>query len=136
MMPPNQKHRLLYASLFFLFTGLFVSYGYGPLTAQVFDGSGLQGGLGKAQEEISGTGIRPEGDLIPALASIINFALSFVAVFAVIAFIVAGFMFILGFGSDTANQRAKKIMIWAVVGLLVIMLSFVMVKFIVDLATA
>jgi len=113
-----------------------VDGGHIPLTAQVFDGAGLQGGLSTAQEEIGGSGIRQDDDIIPAIAGVLNFALTFVAVFAVVAFVVAGFTFILGFGSDAANQRAKKIMIWAAVGLLVIVFSFVIVEFILNLVTS
>jgi hypothetical protein len=137
MMSPNQKRRLIYTSAFLLIAGWFlVDGGHIPLTAQVFDGAGLQGGLSTAQEEIGGSGIRQDDDIIPAIAGVLNFALTFVAVFAVVAFVVAGFTFILGFGSDAANQRAKKIMIWAAVGLLVIVFSFVIVEFILNLVTS
>ena len=139
-MSPNQKRRLIYVSAFLLIAGCFGVLEYGTLTAQaydpVFDGGGLEQGLINAQSGLQGSGIREENDIIPVIASVINFILTFVAIFAVVAFIVAGFMFILGFGSDSANQRAKKIMIWAAVGLVVIIFSFVLVEFIVDISTA
>lgn len=108
------------------------------LLASVFDGEGLVGGLEEAREEIETeeTGIRTEDDIVHAIADIINFVLLFAGIFAVVAFVVSGFMFILGFGSDSSIQRARKIMIWAAVGLVVIIFAFVLVDFIVDLATA
>ena len=112
--------------------------GDSSLLASVFDGEGLIGGLDEARDEIDteDTGIRTEDDIIVAIAEIINFVLLFAGIFAVVAFVVAGFMFILGFGSDSSIQRARKIMIWAAVGLVVIIFAFVLVDFVVDLATA
>jgi len=107
----------------------------GAITASIFDGLGLTDGLQEAENEIVNTGIETETDIIVVIADIINFVLMFVAIIVLIAFIVAGFMFILGFGSDTSIQRAKKIMIWAIVGLLVIIFAFVLVQFIVDIVT-
>ena len=133
--------RPLLASLF-LIGVMAVGYtqvsGDAPLLASVFDGEGLLGGLDEAREEIEeeDTGIRSEEDIISAIADIINFVLLFAGIFAVVAFVVSGFMFILGFGSDAGIQRARKIMIWAAVGLVVIIFAFVLVEFIVDLATA
>ena len=118
-----------------IFSAVFANQSY-PLLAQVFDGGGLVGGLTEAESALSGSGVRTDTDFITAIAAIINFALLFAAVFAVVAFLVSGFMFILGFGSDTSIQRAKKIMIWAAVGLVVIIFSFVLVRLIVDFTTA
>ena len=133
--------RPLLASLF-LIGVMAVGYtqvsGDSSLLASVFDGEGLIGGLDEARDEIDteDTGIRTEDDIIVAIAEIINFVLLFAGIFAVVAFVVAGFMFILGFGSDSSIQRARKIMIWAAVGLVVIIFAFVLVDFVVDLATA
>lgn len=103
------------------------------LLAQVFDGDGLLQGLQKAKDELSGSGIREEDDLIIVIISIINALLPWAAIAAVVAFIVSGFLFILGFGSDTAIQRAKKIMIWSAIGLVVIILSIVIISFVLEI---
>ena len=110
--------------------------GGGMLQASVFDGEGLIEGLTKAQTEIEGTGIREETDIVIAIGQVINFILMFAAILAFVAFVVAGFMFILGFGSDASIQRAKKIMIWSIVGLVIIVFAFVIVEFIINAATA
>ena len=101
----------------------------------IFDGGGLNTGLERAQDELQSTGIRPDTNLIASIAALINYILPYVGIIAVVAFIVAGFMFILGFGSDTAIQRAKKIMIWSAVGLIVILLAFPVTRFIVQFAS-
>ena len=101
--------------------------------ASIFDGDGLIEGLNKAKNELSGSGIREEDDLIIVIVSIINALLPWAAIAAVVAFIVSGFLFILGFGSDTAIQRAKKIMIWSAIGLVVIILSIVIISFVLEI---
>ena len=135
-MPQLPSKRALLAGLFLLIA-VFIAYRGGvPLTAQVFDGAGLVGGLGEARNELDQSGIRDDVDFVQAIASVINFILLFAGIFAFVAFVVAGFIFILGFGADQANQRAKKIMIWAAVGLVVIIFSFTLTQFIVDFTTA
>lgn len=106
------------------------------LLGQVFNGAGLIGGLNQAQAELSGSGLRGETDITFAIVAIINAVLPYAAIAAFIAFVVSGFLFILGFGSDAAIQRAKKIMIWSAVGLIVILFSFVLTSFIITTATA
>lgn len=110
--------------------------GNGSITASIFDGDGLIGGLGNAQTEIQGTGIREETDIVIAVGKVINFALMFVAIIVVIMILIAGFILIFSFGSDTAIQRAKKILIWSIVGLAVIIFAFVIVEFVVQIFTA
>jgi hypothetical protein len=137
-MSPKQP-RFLPALAYLSAMGFFLWYqvrGIGPLTAQVFDGDGLIGGLNQAQSELSGTGIREESNLVIVIVAVINAVLPYAAIAAFIAFVVSGFLFILGFGSETAVQRAKKIMIWSAVGLVVIIFSFVLTSFIIATATA
>ena len=70
-----------------------------------------------------------QGTLREKIVDIINFALSFVALFAIVVIIIAGFMLLFSFGSETTIQRAKKVIIYAVVGLLVIFFAVVIVSF-------
>jgi hypothetical protein len=134
----HKNYRPILAALFLALVAaiVFSQMEEGALLAQVFDGGGLVDGLSQAQGEISGTGVRDDTDFIAAIGAVINFILTFAGIFAFVAFVAAGFVFILGFGSDSANQRARKIMIWAAVGLVVIIFAFVLVQFIVDFATA
>jgi len=106
------------------------------IKAQIFGGDGLVGGLGAAKGELGGSGVRTDADFISAIAAIVNFALQFAAVFAFVAFVSSGFLFILGFGSDTSIQRAKKIMIWSAVGLVVVIFSFVLTELVLEFSTA
>lgn len=103
----------------------------------IFEGGGLKEGLDRTQTELNQTGIRTQdASLIKTIAAFLNFILPFAAIIAVAAFIISGFIFILGFGSDMAIQRARKIMIWSAVGLIVIIFSYPAVRFIISFTTA
>jgi len=69
------------------------------------------------------------GDFREVLVRVINFALSFLALIAVLTIIVAAFFLILGMGSETSSQRARKIIIYTIIGLLVIFFVRVIVGF-------
>ena len=74
----------------------------------------------------------PTGDasgVREAIVNVINFALSFLALVAVLTIIVAGFFLILGMGSETSSQRAKKIIIYTIVGIVIIFFVRVIVGF-------
>ena len=88
-------------------------------------GIGLPGGINLPQQVNL-----PSGDIRSKIVAVLNFALSFLALIAVIAIIVAGFLLIFGFGSDAAIQRAKKIIIYTIVGLVVIFFARIIVEFI------
>lgn len=68
-------------------------------------------------------------DIREAIVSVINFALSFLALIAVLTIIVAGFFLILGMGSETSSQRAKKIIIYTIIGIVIIFFVRVIVGF-------
>lgn len=127
-----------FLALFFLalVTLFLLSLDGGTLKASIFDGAGLRGGLGIAQGNLNGSGIRMDANLVIVIVSIINAVLPYAAIATLVALVTAGFFFILGFGSDTAIQRAKKIMIWSIVGLIVILFAFIITQFILELATA
>lgn len=128
------------AAALLVFVGVVASGGGGSLSATVsssiFDGEGLPAGLEKASNELSNTGIRTETDIVVAIGKIINYILMFVAIIVFVMILIAGFILIFSFGSDTAIQRAKKILIWSVVGLVVIILAYVIVEFVVQILTA
>ena len=76
------------------------------------------------------------GDVRETIEYILNFVLDFLALIAVIAIIVAGFMLILGFGSESSATRARKIILYTIVGLLIIFFARLIVSiFTVDLAS-
>lgn len=58
------------------------------------------------------------------LIKIINWLLSLVAILALVALIVGGIMYIVSLGSEDAAKRAKRIILYAIIGLLVVFISF------------
>ena len=87
--------------------------------AQVFNGPGLQGGVAEASL-IEGPVQAP---LRVVILSFLYKALFFLGIAAVVMIVIAGFMFILSGGSDTAKDRAKKIIFYVAIGLIVILFA-------------
>ena len=95
--------------------------------AQVYNGGGLEAGVGAA------AGFRGplQGTIDSAVINVINTILNYVALAAVIAIIIAGLYMILSGGSQA--EKAKTIIIWTIVGLIVILLAKVIVNFVYSL---
>ena len=95
---------------------------------------GLEGGGSGLQ--IAGTGDvaisgdidkRPLGDVILAM---VNYFIGFLGFVAVVVFVYAGVLWVLSGGNDEQITKAKKIMTYAAMGLLIVILSFSIVQFI------
>ena len=65
--------------------------------------------------------------------NIIAFVLSFMSIIAVAAFVYGGITYLTSGGSDEKTQRGKKIIIYAVVGIIVIMISATVVNIVIAL---
>lgn len=70
------------------------------------------------------------GGAYGAIRTMLFFIISFAGLLAVAAIIIAGIMLLVSFGDETRKDTAKKIIIYAVAGLLVIGLSSVIVGFV------
>jgi type IV secretory pathway VirB2 component (pilin) len=70
-----------------------------------------------------------------AIVRVVNSVLTFVGLAAIIAIIVAGLYLILGFGSESAKDRAKQIVIYTLIGLVLIVLAKMIVALPVILLT-
>ena len=69
------------------------------------------------------------GNIRQKIVVILNTAVSYLALAGVIAVIVAGIMLIVGFGSENVTQRAKKIIIYTMIGLAIVFFTRVIVGF-------
>jgi hypothetical protein len=76
--------------------------------------------------------IDPTGDLSigAVLTTIITWVLGFSAAVAVLFLIIGGLQYITASGNDKRAEAAKQTLMYAVIGLVVILLSFVIVGFI------
>lgn len=72
--------------------------------------------------------IAEETSFREAVVKILNFFLTFLGLLAVAVIIFAGFRLILSGGDDGAKEKAQKMIIYAVVGLIVVLLSFALVN--------
>ena len=67
-----------------------------------------------------------------AIVDIVDYFLSFAGLLAVIFIVYAGVLMIQAQGEDEDTEKGKKILTWAVLGLLVIMLSYAIVRMVVS----
>ena len=95
------------------------------VSAQVFNGPGLHAGVQEAAL-IEGPVHAP---LRVIILSFLYKALFFLGLAAMVMMVIAGFTFVLSGGSDTAKDRAKKIMIYVAIGLIVILFARAAVGF-------
>lgn len=74
----------------------------------------------------------PIGDVsVPeVLTKVVNWLLSFVAILAMLGLVWGAIMFIISLGNESGIQRAKKIVLWSVIGLAVALLSFLIIQFV------
>ncbi len=95
------------------------------VSAQIFDGPGLQAGVDTAAQ-INGPLKTPIRDIV---LSFLYKALWFLGLIGVVTVIIAGFFLILSGGEDTGKDRAKKMILYLVIGLLVIFVAQAIVGF-------
>ncbi|MBU1018311.1 pilin [Patescibacteria group bacterium] len=82
-------------------------------------------GLGDA---LGTTGVTAESNLGDLILKYVNFALPYLALAAFLGFIYAGFLYVTAYGNDEQVQKSKKILIYAVAGLVLVMLSYSIVQ--------
>ena len=98
------------------------------LLAQVYNGGGIKPGI---DETGNITGVT-HAEMRDVVISILNAVLDFLGLAGVIMIIIAGLYLILGMGEDESREKAKKIIQYTLIGLLVVLFS----KIIVSLVTS
>jgi hypothetical protein len=73
-------------------------------------------------------GITTETSLTGFILRVINIALALAGLIAVLFLIIGGFRYITAGGNSEASESAKKIILNAVIGIIVVILSFVVVR--------
>jgi len=92
--------------------------------AQVYTGGGPLEGV-SATSGLSG--IPQDTDPRVVITNLLASILSFMALISVAAIVIAGMYLIVGFGSDDSKDKAKKIIQYTLVGLVIILFSRVIV---------
>jgi cytochrome bd-type quinol oxidase subunit 2 len=75
-----------------------------------------------------------EGDLKTLLLTIINSFLTFLGVLAVLMVIYGGLMYIMASGDTQKADKGKKIIMYAVIGIVIILLSFALINTVLGVA--
>ena len=94
-------------------------------SAQVFNGTGLEGGV-NAAAQINGP---LHVSLREIILSFLYKALGFLALAGVLMVIAAGFYLVLSAGSETAKDKAKTMILCVVIGIVIIFLARSLVGF-------
>lgn len=96
-----------------------------PAQAAPYDPSGSNYGL----NEFSDVDIGKSEDLKATIARIINIALGFLGILAVVFILYGGFMWMTAAGNEEQVGKARKMIVQAVVGLAVIFAAWVIANF-------
>lgn len=107
--------------------GIFAGVMIEPAVAPSVSANPINTGLNQIQLQVN---IPSAGqDVRQSIIEVVNFLLSFLALIAVIVIIIAGFVLIFGMGSEASVARARKIIIYTIVGLIIIFFAQVIVFF-------
>ncbi|MFH0776519.1 MAG: hypothetical protein V1936_02810 [Patescibacteria group bacterium] len=94
-------------------------------SAIVFDGPSATEGLQYFRDNYSGNSY---GSAIGMITGWTNFMLPFVSVIAIAALIYAGFLYLTAMGNDEQTKKAKKILVWVVLGIVIIFSAYAIVN--------
>lgn len=119
----NIKWKQLLSFIFSIFLTIFL---FLPnfVTATAADPYGI--------DEISTLNLGKEGNVKNIIASIINIALGFLGVIAVIIILFAGFKWMTASGNEEQVASARKMLVQAITGLVIVFLAWIIANFIID----
>lgn len=96
-------------------------------SALVFSTRALAQGFGGEIPELEGTA--ESTDVRATITSVLTYVLSFLALIAVVVIVIAGIRLIVSQGNEEERDKAKKTILYAVIGLLVVLFARVIVGF-------
>ncbi len=81
-------------------------------------------GTALAKGSLEGTGITHTDNFGDFIKKLVNFSLPYLTLAAFVGYVIAGFMYVTAYGNDEQLTKAKKILIWSSVGLILVILSY------------
>lgn len=108
----------------FLFAFAMMAFQTVAAQGPIYTGGGPLEGLNAA----AGLTVPQDADPRVVITSILSSILSFMALVSVAAIIIAGIYLIVGLGSDESKDKAKKIIQYTLIGLVIILFSRVIVS--------
>jgi len=98
------------------------------VAAQFYGGPGIVGGISHA-EEIGGVS---RDDIRDIILNLLLTVLLFMGLAAVVVIVIAGIYMVVSVGDETAKEKAKKIITYAIIGLIIIAIAAGVVTIIID----
>ncbi|HBI17526.1 MAG TPA: hypothetical protein DDY52_05290 [Candidatus Moranbacteria bacterium] len=96
---------------------IFPSIAFGQWTG------GTSNGLSKA-----GDAGLPDGGILQIVTNIMNWLLVLVGVIGIIGFVISGILYLTAAGDSNQIDRAKTAMTWSIVGVIVALMGYVIIK--------
>jgi flavin-binding protein dodecin len=123
------KKTIINTLIIFLFTLFCVGSFYPSIAlaqaSPTSDPASFAEGINRAKEVDDTLG---KVDIYTVIENVINTILSFVAILGLIAFIIGGVMYIMSFGDEQKTARAKKIILYAILGMIIAGGAFAIVE--------
>lgn len=88
-----------------------------------------EAGTLEAKGDLASSGITHTDKASDLIIKYVNFLLPYLTLAAFVGFVVAGFFYVTAYGNEEQLQKAKKILIWSSVGLILVIASFTIVQF-------
>lgn len=118
------KHIIVITALLILALGMQEAYAQ-PIIPKP---KSLSGPSEKQQESMKGKGSTTGGYAVTVVIPFLTkMFIGIAGSFALISFVYGGFLYVITFGDEAQVEKGKKIMIWAAVGLGIVMLSYAIV---------
>ena len=83
---------------------------------------------GIVKENLHGSGVSTADSLIVVILGWIQFFLPFAGVLAFAGIVYAGFLYLTGFAQEDNIEKAKKILMWSIIGLILIFVAYSIVS--------
>lgn len=99
-----------------------------PLMAAAQSEFGLEGDF---QSTLSGTLPTTEASVPTVIAKLINWAMGFLGIIAVVIILAGGFMWMTAAGNEEKVGKAKKLLIAGIIGLVIILAAYVIATYVI-----
>lgn len=93
-------------------------------------GQGLQNALGNLQEVAEPAGVSEQGNIGSIIGSVINAALTLVGVIFLLLMVYAGYLWMTARGEEDQINKAKRIIVGTVIGLVVVVSAYAITIFV------
>lgn len=98
------------------------------LIAQVYNGGGISDGIGQASGVTGVASADPRDVVVNIIATVLNY----LALAAFVMVVIAGIYLIVSLGNDDNKEKAKKIIYYTIIGLIVVLFSRIIVSLVTE----